>query len=158
MRRYQKIFPALTFVTTFVLIGTTLIEPMVAHGQSKAKMRLSKERELNHLWGRNPFLLPSGVRLSSKSDSALVTKKTASKTEANASRISPHLLKVKAILISDHIRLATIGHHIVTVGDVINDEKILEIKTDRVILGKGGKKRTIHLYQSPIPLTVEEKE
>jgi hypothetical protein len=64
---------------------------------------------------------------------------------------------VKAILIADHIRLALIDRHIVTIGDSIHDEKVLEIKTDRVILGKGDKKRMLPLSQSPVPLTVEEK-
>jgi hypothetical protein len=66
-------------------------------------------------------------------------------------------LKLKAILISDHIRLASIDRSIVTVGDLVNDEKVLEIRPDRVILGKEGKKRTLVLDQSPIKLTVEER-
>ena len=70
----------------------------------------------------------------------------------------PSPLKVKAILISDRIRLALIDRHIVTVGDSIQDEKVLEIKTDRVILGKGDQKRTLLLSQSPVLLTVEEKK
>ena len=65
--------------------------------------------------------------------------------------------KVKAILISDHLRLATIGRFIVTIGDTIHDETVLEIKTDRVILGKEGRNRTLLLDQSPVKLTTEEK-
>ena len=49
-------------------------------------------------------------------------------------------MRVKAILIGDHARLALIDRHIVTIGDSIHGEKVLEIKTDRVILGKGDKK------------------
>jgi hypothetical protein len=63
---------------------------------------------------------------------------------------------VKAILISDHARLALIDRHIVTVGDSIHGEKVLEINTDRVILGKGEQKRTLLLSQSPVRLTVEQ--
>jgi hypothetical protein len=40
---------------------------------------------------------------------------------------------------------------------MIQDEKILEIKEDRVILGKGDKERTLLLPQSPIQLTVEDR-
>jgi hypothetical protein len=65
--------------------------------------------------------------------------------------------KVRAILISDKICLAAIGSQIVAVGDKLNGETILEIKNDRVILGKGDRKRTLHLHQSPVSLTVEEK-
>ena len=66
-------------------------------------------------------------------------------------------LKVNAILIGDRIRLASIDRHIVTVGDSIHDEKILEIKNDQVILGKGDKKRILLLSQSPVQLTIEGK-
>jgi hypothetical protein len=66
-------------------------------------------------------------------------------------------LKVKAILISDRIRLASVDRYIVTVGDSIRDEKILEIRDDRVILGKGNNIRTLLLYQSPVQITVEDR-
>ena len=99
---------------------------------------------------RDPFLLPSGVRLLSKNEPVL------GKSETKPIDTSPLPLKVKAILISDHIRLASIDRYIVTVGDSIYDEKVLEIKADQVVLGKGDKKRTIFLDQSPIKLTVEE--
>ncbi len=65
-------------------------------------------------------------------------------------------LEVKAILISDRLRLASIDHQIVTVGDLIHDERVLEIQTDRVVLEKGDKKRTLLLKQSPVRLTIEE--
>ena len=157
MRRCQEIIPALTGVISFVVVGMTLIGPMVVHGQSKGKMHLTEDRGLQHTWGRSPFLLPSGVRSSAKGGAARVSKKVASKPQANSARVPPVPRKVRAILISDHIRLASIDQHIVTVGDVIDGEKVLEIKTDRVILGKGGKKRTVLLYRNPILLTVEEK-
>ena len=64
-------------------------------------------------------------------------------------------MRVKAILISDTIRLAAVDKYIVGIGDSIKDEKVLEIKTDRVVLGKGDNKRTLLLSQSQIPLRVE---
>jgi hypothetical protein len=148
VRRSQKIFLTLTFITTCILFGTTLIEPMMAYGQSRGKTGLSQES------GRDPFVLPLGIRLLSKSDTNSVTKGASSTTETKPMDIP---LKVNAILISDRIRLASIDRHIVTVGDSIHNERILEIKNDRVILGKGDKKRTLLLSQSPVQLTVEEK-
>ena len=133
----------MTFVTIFVLTGITLINPMAASGQIKEKIILSQER------GRDPFLLPPGVHLLSKIGAPLGVKGLPQKTETDRG--------VKAILIADHIRLALIDRHIVTVGDSIRDEKVLEIKTDRVILGKGDQKRTLLLSQSPVLLTVEER-
>jgi hypothetical protein len=141
----------MTFITIFILLGITLIDPIVANGQTKEKMVLSQEA------GRDPFLLPSGVHLLSKTDIGLGTKGTPLKSGGNPTDVLPSPLKVKAILISDRIRLALIDRHIVTVGDSVQDEKVLEIKTDRVILGKGDQKRTLLLSQSPVSLTVEEK-
>jgi hypothetical protein len=65
-------------------------------------------------------------------------------------------MKVTAILISDGARLALIDRHIVTVGDSIRGEKVLEIKTNWVTLGKGDQKRTLLLSQSPVRLTAVE--
>ncbi|MGA2315517.1 MAG: hypothetical protein ABSG71_03960 [Thermodesulfobacteriota bacterium] len=152
MGRYQKIILPMTFITIFILAGITLMDPIAANGQSKGRIVLSQES------GRDPFLLPSGVRLLSKMDTASGAKGIPSKTEGNPNDILPSPLKVKTILISDHVRLALIDRHIVKVGDSIHDEKVLEIKTDRVILGKGDQKRTLLLSQSPVLLTVEERK
>jgi hypothetical protein len=143
MRRYQRIIVAMTFATVFVLAGIILMIPIAAGGQTKEKIILSQES------GRDPFLLPPGVHLLSKIGASLGVKGVPSRTEPD--------MRVKAILIGDHIRLALIDRHIVTVGDSIRDEKVLEIKTDRVILEKGDQKRTLLLSQSPVSLTVEER-
>ena len=127
-----------------ILVGITLMNPSGVHGQIKERIVLSQEG------GRDPFLLPPGVHLLSKTEGPSGVKGLLPKTETDWG--------VKAILIADHIRLALIDRHIVTVGDSIRDEKVLEIKTDRVILGKGDQKRTLLLSQSPVSLTVEEKQ
>lgn len=117
--------------------------PIVASGQTKERIVLSQERR------RDPFVLPPGVHFLSKTGSPLGVKGVLPKKETEK--------EVKAILIADHIRLALIDHHIVTVGDSIRDEKVLEINSDRVILGKGDQKRTLLLSQSPVLLTVEKR-
>jgi hypothetical protein len=142
VRRYQKIIMAMALITFFILAGIPPIDPIRVSGQTKEKIILSQES------GRDPFLLPPGVHLLSKIGGSLGVKGGPSRTEPD--------MRVRAILIGDHIRLASIGRHIVTVGDSIQGEKVLEIKTDRVILGKGDQKRTLLLSQSPVLLTVEE--
>jgi len=146
MKQSLKIILTVTVIATSILVGMTVIEPMRAHGQAKGE--------------RDPFLLPQGVRLLSKSDAALVTKGTPSALETKPPETKPidipPPLTVKAVLMSDHVRLASIDGHIVSVGDSIGDEKVLEIEPDRVVLGKGDKRRTLLLSQSPIRLTVEE--
>ena len=60
-------------------------------------------------------------------------------------------------MMSNRIRLAVIDRYILTVGDAIKDEKVLEIEPDRVILGKGDQKRTLLLSQSHLPIMVEKE-
>ena len=134
----------MTLITFFILAGITPIDPIRANGQTKERTILPQKS------GRDPFLLPPGVHLLSKTGTA------SGRTDRQSNDILSSPLKVKAILISDHARLALIDRHIVTVGDSIQGEKVLEIKTDRVILGKGEQKRTLLLSQSPVLLTVEE--
>ena len=107
---------------------------------------------------RNPFLLPPGIYFLSKEGVGSVRKEKVPGPDAKLEEIETSPFKVRAILISDQIRLATIGLHIVAVGDKFNGETILEIKSDRVILGKGDRKRTLYLHQSPVQLTIEEKK
>jgi hypothetical protein len=149
VRQYQKIF--LVISSIFFLAGVTLVDPINANGQSKWKIIQSQES------GRDPFSLPAGVRLLSQMSRVTEPKGIPSKTETKLNEVLPSLLKVNAILISDHIRLALIDRHIVTVGDSIHDEKVLEIKNNQVVLGKDNQKRTLLLSQSLIPLTVEER-
>ncbi|MCJ7704806.1 MAG: hypothetical protein MUO28_04615 [Desulfobacterales bacterium] len=147
MARHQSII--LILVTVFVSM-TPLMETGEVHAQLKKKPSLFQETR------KDPFSLPSGIRLPSKEISAQEDKKIAV-TVTPEVKPAEVPLKLKAILISDHIRLASIDRSIVTVGDLVNDEKVLEIRSDRVILEKEGKKRTLLLDQSPIKLTVEER-
>ncbi len=141
----------LTFTTIFIGVGFALIDPIEVCGQFQGRMVTSPES------GRDPFLLPSGVRLLSKIDTASGAKGIPSRTGGKPDDMLPSPSRIKAILISDHVRLALIDRHIVTVGDSIRDEKVLEIKTDRVVLGRGDQKKTLLLSQSPVLLTVEER-
>jgi len=139
----------LVFVASFFFVSFPLMEPGTAFGQPRKKTDLFPESR------RDPFFLPSGVRLLSKETPVQENKKVLQATEEVKPVEVP--LKLKAILIGDHIRLASIDRSIVSIGDFINGEKVLEIRSDRVILEKEGKKRTLVLDQSPIKLTVEER-
>jgi type II secretory pathway component PulC len=141
------------WIGILITTGIVLMEPRLSFGQPKKKMVISHEIR------KDPFSMPSGVRLLSKEVAVSEDKKLQPITEIKPVETKPAEtpLKLKAILISDHIRLASIDRSIVTVGDLINGEKVLEIRSDRVILEKEGKKRTILLDQSPVKLTVEGK-
>ncbi len=134
----------MAFVTLFILAGIAQVDPTKVNGQTNARTLLSQES------GRDPFLLPPGVHLFSKIGT------TSGRTSSQPGNILSPSFIVTAILISDRARLALIDRHIVKVGDSIHGEKVLEIKTDGVILGKGEQKRTLLLSQSSVRLTVEQ--
>lgn len=140
----KKIILMMTFIISFILMEFPFLNPISTNGQAKGKMSLSRQTP------RDPFALPSGIRSLSKVEPVIEGKEKVLLPE-------PPPLMVKAILISDKIRLASIDRHIVAVGDKILEEKVLEIEPDRVVLGKGDKKRILYLTQSPIRLTVEER-
>lgn len=135
--------------------GAGLAQPLVNRGRETPKEQPRTEeaslrrspREKARL-GKDPFRLPSGVKPLSQVQKVPKSSETA----------APPSLELKAILVSDHLKLASINRQIVTVGDRIQGERILEIEADRVILEKGGKKRTLFLSQSPVRLAVGKKE
>jgi len=152
------------YLIIIVLILMILLSFDSAFPQEETKERLQKDegspsqKKSEGTRLRNPFLLPPGVYFLSKEGAGSVRKEKGKGPEAKLEEIETSPFKVRAILISDQIRLATIGSHIVTVGDKIDGETIAEIKSDRVIIGKGDRKRTLLLRQSPVQLTIEEKQ
>jgi len=137
----------ITLMFIFILSGISLTHPLRIYGQLKERADLSREGV------RDPFLFPAGVHLLSKTGTASGARQSPSGVD---NRIDENLMKVKAIVISDHAQLALIDRHIVTIGDSIRGEKVLEIQSDRVTLEKGDQKRTLFLSQSPVRITVEE--
>lgn len=129
-----------------------------AYGQTDGKPALFPEG------GRNPFLLPPGIRplspdagIPARKEASAPAKKETEGTQDRQTRPKESWpFALKAILIGDRIRLAAIDQWIVTVGDSVHDERILEIRPDQVVLGKGDKRRTLFLAQSPVRLRVEE--
>lgn len=115
-----------------------------------------KERPPDKAWGRDPFELSPGVKLRVAEE--MESPKTTAPHIKNESpkAIEPPIKKVTAILITDSRKVASINHKVVTVGDLIDGEKILEIKPDRVILEKGGRKQVITLEESPIQWTKDQ--
>lgn len=155
MKSFYQIPFILVAWVGFALIGAGLFGPETGFGQTRKKPDPVFEGR------KNPFALPPGIRPLSTVVPAQEEKKDLTTAVVPATETPPEPkpavppLKLKAILISDHVRLASIDRSIVSVGDMFNDEKVLEIRNDRVILEKEGKKRTLFLDQSPVKLTVE---
>lgn len=140
----------MTFIILLIFAGPSLMDSLATAEQIKGKTVLSQSIT------RDPFLFPPGVHPLSNKEAPVRAKGTPLKLSSNPGDGFPSPLKVKAILISDRIRLALIDRHIVTIGDSIQDEKVLEITKDRVILGKKDQKRTLLLSQSPVSLSIED--
>ena len=119
----------------------------------RTKEAVMKREGMESRRERDPFLLPQGIEPLSALPRGLPSKR-----DDKPGEIPLPSLEVRAILISDRLRLASVDHQIVAVGDLIRDEKVLEIQKDRVVMGKGDKKRSLLLKQSPVRLTVEESE
>jgi len=146
-----KVAFALLCIGILPTTGIVLMEPELCFGQTQKKTIVFHEGR------KDPFSIPPGVRLLSKEMPVKEEKTVQPIVGVKTNEIKPvePTLHLKAVLISDRIRLASIDRSIVTVGDSIGGEKVLEIWSDRVIFEKEGKKRTILLDQSPVKLTVE---
>jgi hypothetical protein len=145
---------ALICSATLFFIGKTTAELTFTQLKTKeiaqeGKVNESREKRLESGQDRDPFLLPSGIYPLSKGENKGGTPTVTKEKESKVGR-------VKAILISSHIRLALVDRRIVAVGDSINGEKVVEIRPNQLVLGEGGKKKALFLYQSAIPLRVEE--
>ena len=149
---------ALIVLILSISLGALMADPASAQlpprtTDLKTQGTVSEPRRMESRRERDPFLLPQGVLHLSA-----VTQDLISKRDEKPKDIPLPSLEVKAILISDRLRLASIDRQIVTVGDLIRDERVLEIQRDRVIMGKGDKKRSLLLKQSPVRITPEQGE
>ncbi len=158
MKNCFKTILTLSLIAILILVGIIPVGPDVTFGQPKRKPAISSESR------KDSFSLPSGIRPLSREvhvpENKIEDKKVTAMATPDIKPVEKPVeapLKLKAILISDHVRLASIDRSIVTVGDSINGEKVLDIRPDRVILEKEGKKRTILLDQSPIKIIVEDR-
>jgi len=167
MKQWFRAIGALIFILLLTLMAAVLAAQTSAQTPPKELLPKGQEDSAQQKMigsgpEKNPFFLPAGIHLRSKSKAVPMASKvleTASKMETKVPDVPPPPtpLKIRAILITSQSRLALIDRHIVRVGESIQEEKILEIAKDFVVLGKGDKKRTLLLHQSPIHLTVEEK-
>jgi len=114
------------------------VQDMQENISSYAPELADKKSSPENTWGKDPFKFPPGAEL-----------RVAEQGESLKAIQAP-VKKLTAILITDSQKVASINHKVVTVGDVIDGERVLEIMPDRVILQKGTSKRVITLDESPI--------
>jgi len=95
-------------------------------------------------WGRNPFLTP----LEAGYYTHFILSPEESEKEGEAETVS-------AIVTRDRGGVAVVNHKIVSKGDWLGGEQIVEIRPDRVILKRGRNRRTIFMKESTVIVTVK---
>lgn len=144
---------AYKWILIFLICSEVLLIQEESFSQSLRKPSIEKGK-------RDPFSLPYGVYPRSHESSQGVKPKhpTLPIQEVTHPNNEPKEvpLRLKAILISDSLRLAMINQLILQEGDVVFGEKVVEIMPDQVTLKKGDRKRTLFLDQSSIKLITEE--
>ena len=99
---------------------------------SQAKMTVEDSQ-----WGRNPFL----------------TEAETIKPVVSGEAVVP---TVRAIIMGRPKPVATIDGRVVTVGEKVGDEKVVEIREDSVVLEIGGDRRTLKIAESSVAIGVKE--
>lgn len=94
-------------------------------------------------WQRDPFF-------TAPEEKALAAPKVAKKPEAPPTPLPSYA--VKAILISGAGKVATLNGQLVSEGEPIGEERVVEIRPDGVILERGGQRRRISLPGGTTPI------
>jgi len=90
-------------------------------------------------WGRNPFLTEAEEAAKGKSGGG-------------------EGLQVKAIIVGRPKSVATIDGRTVTVGEMVGEETVREIRPDAVMLEKDGRKRLVKISEPNVSIEVKEKK
>ncbi|MGA1823772.1 MAG: hypothetical protein ACMUIP_03840 [bacterium] len=119
-----------------------LLEQYSAHEEESL---LKKERRKNLIWGKDPFLLPEALKPRIKAEKNTVAEKAPGEQKRPKAPEIP--IEVTSILISGDEKVATINSdpYIVSIGDRIKDEKVINILPDKIIVEKNGKRRELSL-------------
>ena len=93
---------------------------------------------------RNPFALPSGVDLRNQASGAS-GKAVASRDPARADTPASPGRELNGILVGARDRVAIIGGTLLRPGDSVEGERVIEIRSDYVVLARDGRRRTLRL-------------
>jgi hypothetical protein len=97
-----------------------------------------------HAWDRDPFF-------TAQEEQALRAPKVASAPVQRASAPLPSYT-VKAVVISDSAKVATIDGRLVSEGEMLGEERVVEIQPDGVILERAGQRRRIEIAGGAVRL------
>jgi hypothetical protein len=118
-------------------------------GKSGLEKDMDKKDERKILpWGKDPFIFPEGMDpYKKKSNKRVVVTPSKKRKKVIKREEMPLSVRITSILISDDQKVATIDRapYVVTIGDWIENEQVLEIMPDRVIFGRNGRRHEILL-------------
>lgn len=98
----------------------------------------------SHAWDRDPFF-------TAEEEQALRAPKVASAPVQRASAPLPSYT-VKAVVISDSAKVATIDGRLVSEGEMLGEERVVEIQPNGVILERAGQRRRIEIAGGAVRL------
>lgn len=123
--------------------------PSGASPLSREELARWRERYEN-AWRRDPFLTAEEER-------ALLSPKAVPQRAKSAAPPAPlPSYSVKAILISEAEKVATIGGRLISEGELLGEERVVEIRPDGVVLERAGQRRRIGLPGGTTPITEAE--
>ena len=138
--------------------------PAVGEQKEEVKFETLKRKSLEKGWGRNPFF-----RAEEKAQPPMKAMKEKEEVKALPSqppRLPPSPprkeeqrppLKLEMIFMAEAQRVAILSGQFVKEGDKVGEEVVARIDSDKVILQKNGKRRTIKLDPFSAPFQVEER-
>lgn len=128
--------------------------PAVQEQKEEFKFATLKRKSLAEGWGRNPFFRAE--------EKVAPTAKVEVKPMLPQSPVPQKLegrppLKLEMVFTADAQKAAILGGQFVMEGDKVGEEVVVRIESDRVILKKDGKRRTIKLDPFSSPFQVQER-
>lgn len=97
-----------------------------------------------HAWSRDPFF-------TAEEEQALRAPKVAKAPPPPPPAPLPSYT-VKAVVISDSAKIATIDGRLVSEGEMLGEERVVEIQPEGVILERAGQRRRIRIVGGAVPL------
>jgi len=107
-----------------------------------------KRKHLAEGWGRNPFF---------RTEERVKEVKALPTTPSLQEEVKAPSLKLEMIFTANAQRVAIVSGQSVKEGDKVGEEVVVRIDSDRVILKKDGKQRTVKLDPFSVPFQVEER-
>ncbi|MBI4241126.1 MAG: hypothetical protein HY613_05365 [Candidatus Rokubacteria bacterium] len=113
---------------------------------SEAELVEWRQRFAN-AWRRDPFFTAEEER------ALLASRASATAPSATAQRpASLPSYKVKMVLISGDTKLAAIDGRVVGEGEMLGDERVVEIQPDGIVLERAGQRRRVGVAGGAVPL------